>query len=47
MIYSVPLKEEGHSKKRNFAVITVSNLTQYKLFIGDDKKYAFWSDLLL
>ena len=21
------------------------NLTQYKLFIGDDKKYAFWSDL--
>ena len=21
------------------------NLTQYKLFIGDDKKYTFWSDL--
>ena len=25
----------------------MSNLTQYKLFIADDKKYAFWSDLLL
>ena len=25
----------------------MSNSTQYKLFIGDDKKNAFWSDLLL
>jgi len=30
------------------AETSVSNFTQYKLFIGDDKKkYAFWIDLLL
>ena len=30
------------------AETSVVNLTQYKLFIGDDKKkYDFWSDLLL
>ena len=29
------------------AKTSVRNLTQYKLFIGEDKKYAFWSDLLL
>ena len=26
---------------------SVSNLTRFKLFIGDDKREAFWSDLLL
>jgi len=30
------------------AETSVSSLTQYKLFTGDDKKKdAFWSDLLL
>ena len=29
------------------AETSVSNLTQYHLFIGDGKTYAFWSDLLL
>jgi len=32
------------------AETSLNNLTQYKVFIGDDKKsknFAFWSDLLL